>query len=133
MTPQPWRQSRYHRAAACLGGGSEEVRVIFKVPSAGFLVTPPAAEMSPRLMSPMASGDVFTRLNQNSGNDSTVTLFHCTFPGHTEGYTDSAKLIFNSEDRKCNFHTVGAVVPLIQRRLYNFKSTIIQLIPRKVL
>lgn len=50
------------------------MRVIFKDLSAGFLVTPPAAIVSPHLMSPLASRDIFTGFSPNSGNDLAVTL-----------------------------------------------------------
>lgn len=53
---------------------SQEVCVIFKDLSAGFLVTPPAAIVSPHLMSPLASRDIFTGFSPNSGNDLAVTL-----------------------------------------------------------
>lgn len=41
--------------------------------TASFLVAPPAAVVSPHLMSPLASWDIFTGFSTNSGNDLAVT------------------------------------------------------------
>lgn len=51
---------------------SQELRVLFKDPSDGFLVTPPVAGVSTHLMSPLAPWDIFTGFNPNSGNDLAV-------------------------------------------------------------
>lgn len=83
--------------------------VIFKNLSAGFLVTPPAAMVSPHLMSPLASWDVFTGFCPNSGNDLAVTLLLCTLLGQTGGCTDSANLS-NTEERKCEILRVWIMV-----------------------
>lgn len=83
--------------------------VIFKDLSAGFLVTPPAAMVSPHLMSPLASWDVFTGFSPNSGNDLAETLFPCTLRGQTGGCTHSANLS-NTHDRKCEIPHVRIMV-----------------------
>lgn len=83
--------------------------VIFKDLSAGFLVTPPAAIVSPHLMSPLASGDVFTGFGPNNGNDLAVTLLPSTSLGQTGGCTDSANLS-NTGDRKWEFSHVKIMV-----------------------